>query len=44
MVTSKAAAERAAALEIEFADGRVVVGARPKARKADGGPEQGSLF
>lgn len=44
VVTSKAAAERAAALEIEFADGRVALGGKPKARKADGGPEQGSLF
>jgi len=44
VITSKAAAERAGALEIEFADGRVAVGGRPKARKADGAPEQGSLF
>ena len=47
VVTSKVAAERAAALEIEFADGRVTVGAgaRGRVRKAgetEGG--QGSLF
>lgn len=44
VVTSKVAAERAAAIEIEFADGRVALGARPKARRPDEGPEQGSLF
>jgi exodeoxyribonuclease VII large subunit len=44
VVTSKTAAERAGTLEIEFADGRMTVGARPKARKSGEGPEQGSLF
>ncbi|MFN3577811.1 MAG: exodeoxyribonuclease VII large subunit [Tabrizicola sp.] len=47
VVTSKAAAEVAAALEIEFADGRLAVGNRPARRpKGDGGPAggQGSLF
>lgn len=44
VVTSKAAAERAAAIEIEFADGRMMLGGRPKARKPGEGPEQGSLF
>ena len=44
VVTTKASAERATALEIEFADGRVAVGGRAKARKAGEGPEQGSLF
>ncbi|PLL11688.1 exodeoxyribonuclease VII large subunit [Tabrizicola sp. TH137] len=44
VVTSKAAAERAAAIEIEFADGRMALGARPKAKKPGEGPEQGSLF
>lgn len=47
VVTSKAGAEKAAALEIEFADGRMAVGNRPGRRaKGDGGGEggQGSLF
>ncbi|WGV16255.1 exodeoxyribonuclease VII large subunit [Fuscovulum ytuae] len=44
VVTSKAAAERAAAIEIEFADGRVAVGGRPRPKKPGEGPEQGSLF
>lgn len=44
VVTTKAGAEKAAALEIEFADGRVALGAKPKARKAGDGPDQGSLF
>jgi len=46
VVTSKVAAERAAALEIEFADGRVAVAGRAKPRKAGDPPEggQGSLF
>jgi exodeoxyribonuclease VII large subunit len=45
VVTSKAGAEKAAALEIEFRDGRMLVGGRPGKRgkgEADGG--QGSLF
>ncbi|NHB76683.1 exodeoxyribonuclease VII large subunit, partial [Rhodobacter calidifons] len=49
VVTSKAGAEKAAALEIEFADGRMAVGNRPVRRAKgaeDGGPDggQGSLF
>jgi exodeoxyribonuclease VII large subunit len=44
VVTSKAGAEKALALEIEFADGRLVLGGKARAKKADGGPEQGSLF
>ena len=46
-MTGKADAERAAVLEIEFSDGRLVVGGGPakpaRGRKA-GGPDQGSLF
>ncbi len=42
VVTGKAAAERAAVLEIEFADGRVTVGAKKGRTAGDGG--QGSLF
>jgi exodeoxyribonuclease VII large subunit len=44
VVTTKAGAEKAATLEIEFADGRMTLGGKPRARKTDGGPEQGSLF
>lgn len=45
VVTSKAAAEHAAALEIEFADGRLLVGGRTAKRgKGDGESGQGSLF
>ncbi|NIZ10986.1 exodeoxyribonuclease VII large subunit [Pseudooceanicola sp. HF7] len=47
ILRSKAEAGKAAALELEFADGRVAVGggkAAPKARKGDEPPEQGSLF
>ena len=44
VVTSKAVAERAAVIEIEFADGRMALGARPKAKKPGEGPEQGNLF
>ena len=48
VVTTKAVAETSAALEIEFADGKLTLGARP-AKKAksggtDDGPEQASLF
>lgn len=43
VVTTKAGAERAGVLEIEFADGRIVAGGR-KPRKGEGGGEQGSLF
>jgi exodeoxyribonuclease VII large subunit len=43
VVTGKAGAEAASALEIEFHDGKLPLGARPK--KAKAGPEgQGSLF
>ena len=46
VVTSKVAAERATALEIEFHDGRLALTPRPgrKARHDDLPPEQGSLF
>lgn len=50
VVTGKAAAERSAALEIEFSDGKLLLGARPaKKGKAEGGDtpggrDQGSLF
>ncbi|EEW24105.1 exodeoxyribonuclease VII large subunit, partial [Rhodobacter ferrooxidans] len=46
VVTSKALAERAAALELEFHDGRMALGLRAaKPRKAgEPGPDQGSLF
>lgn len=43
VVTTKAGAERAGALEIEFADGRLALGGR-KARKGESGGGQGSLF
>ena len=45
VVTSRTAAERAAALEIEFHDGRLRLGAAPaKGRKTSAPPDQGSLF
>jgi exodeoxyribonuclease VII large subunit len=45
VVTSKAGAEKAAALEIEFRDGRLMLGSRPAKRgKGDGDGGQGSLF
>jgi exodeoxyribonuclease VII large subunit len=45
VVTSKAGAEKAAALEIEFRDGRLVVGGRAgKKVRGDGDGGQGSLF
>ncbi len=43
VVTTKAAAEKAAALEVQFQDGRLVLGARP-ARKGRAPDGQGSLF
>ena len=45
VVTSRKAAEQAGLLEVEFQDGRLVLGAKP-ARKAGpaGGGEQGNLF
>ncbi len=46
VITSKSAAEKAASLEIEFADGRFTPGGKParKAKPAKTPPEQGSLF
>ncbi len=45
VVTTKAGAERAAALEIEFRDGRLALGGRGTKRVRGEGPEgQGSLF
>lgn len=45
VVTSKAGAEKALALEIEFRDGKLVVGARAgKKAKGEGESGQGSLF
>jgi exodeoxyribonuclease VII large subunit len=46
VLTSRAAAERATALEVEFHDGKLALGARPprKAKGSDEGGEQGSLF
>lgn len=51
VVTGKAAAKKAVSLEIEFADGRITVGAggasgggKAAPRKAGKPPEQGSLF
>ena len=45
VVTSKAGAEKAAALEIEFRDGRMMVGGRAgKRAKGDADGGQGSLF
>lgn len=45
VVTTKAAAERSAALEVEFADGRLSLGGRPaKKGRSEGGGDQGSLF
>jgi hypothetical protein len=44
-VTTKAGAEKAAALEIEFRDGRLVLGPRSTKKTKDGGESgQGSLF
>ncbi|MDB6455144.1 exodeoxyribonuclease VII large subunit [Falsirhodobacter sp. 20TX0035] len=43
VLTTKAAAEKAAVLEAEFIDGRVTLGAKPKKARKDA-PEQGSLF
>ncbi|MCU0899417.1 MAG: exodeoxyribonuclease VII large subunit [Cypionkella sp.] len=46
VITNRAAAERASALEVEFHDGRLALSPRGAARKAGGTkpPEQGSLF
>ena len=44
VVTTKAAAEEASGLEIEFQDGRFSLGGKAPARKKPKPPEQGSLF
>ncbi|MEO6301373.1 MAG: exodeoxyribonuclease VII large subunit [Paracoccaceae bacterium] len=44
VVTSKAAAEKAGVLEVQFQDGRLTVGGKARKGKAGGGTEQGSLF
>ena len=44
VITNKAAAEKSHALEIEFADGRVSLGARAAKKPGPKGPEQASLF
>ncbi|MFV0335201.1 MAG: exodeoxyribonuclease VII large subunit, partial [Tropicimonas sp.] len=45
VVTTRAAAEQARGLEIEFADGRLRIGAtQRKAQNRSDGPDQGSLF
>ncbi|MEL6514389.1 MAG: exodeoxyribonuclease VII large subunit [Pseudomonadota bacterium] len=44
VVTTKAAAQKASALEIEFVDGRYRVGGSAKKKGRDAEPEQGSLF
>ena len=44
VVTTKAAAEAAQALEIEFQDGRLSLGARPAKKPRNAPPTQGSLF
>ena len=45
VVTTKARAERALTLEIEFADGKLALGSRiARKGKPEGGGEQGSLF
>ena len=45
VVTTRASAEKATVLEVQFHDGRLTLGPRP-ARKGKGGeaPDQGSLF
>ena len=45
VVTTRGAAEKAAALEVQFHDGRLALGARPARKgKAGDGSQQGSLF
>jgi exodeoxyribonuclease VII large subunit len=44
VLITKAGAEKALVLEIEFADGRVVLGARTGKKGKSDAPEQGSLF
>ena len=41
---AKAAAEKAGVLEVEFTDGRLVLGGKAKARKGGEATGQGSLF
>ena len=44
VVTSKARAETAASLELEFHDGRMTPGAKPAKRTKNPAPDQGTLF
>lgn len=45
VLTTRAAAETSSGLEIEFADGKLALGARPPRKgKADDAPDQGRLF
>jgi exodeoxyribonuclease VII large subunit len=44
VLTRATAARDAAALELEFADGRVKARPERRGRRGDGGPQQGSLF
>ncbi len=44
VVTSKARAETATALDLEFHDGHLTLGAKPAKRLKDPAPGQGSLF
>jgi exodeoxyribonuclease VII large subunit len=45
VITTKAAAQNAAQLDIQFADGTITLGAAPKRRKPrDTPPEQGELL
>ncbi|MEY4871187.1 MAG: hypothetical protein RLZZ563_517 [Pseudomonadota bacterium] len=44
VVTTKAGAEAASVLEVEFADGRLTLGGKAKPRKTGDAPDQGSLF
>ena len=45
VVTTRAAAEKAAVIDLQFWDGRLALGARPARKgKGDTGPDQGSLF
>ncbi len=45
VVTTKGAAEKLAVLEVQFSDGRLVLGGKPPRKgKAGGEPDQGSLF
>jgi exodeoxyribonuclease VII large subunit len=44
VVTSKAAAEAASTLELQFADGRLSLGKSAPKKPKSGAAEQGSLF